>query len=91
MIQLSPKHEDALTAFRAATKADGPLDLRDQVLVRLTVALLRHDDALARSAQRQAAEVGLSDDELGHVAAIVALHLVDNVSKVGSEKCCCSE
>jgi hypothetical protein len=91
MIHKSPKHSGPLSRFREAVLEDGPLDIRDQVLVRLTIALTRKDPTLLASARRQAREVEISDAGQGHLAALVALYEVERIDSLAEPRsggCC---
>lgn len=60
----------ATDALGAATAAAGPLDERQQRLVTLGIAIGREAEGAVRSNARKALDLGISAEELHHVAML---------------------
>jgi 4-carboxymuconolactone decarboxylase len=60
----------ATDALGAATGAAGPLDEREQRLVKLGIAIGREAEGAVRSNARKALDLGISPQELHHVAML---------------------
>lgn len=65
-----PDVAQALDALGAATGAAGPLEERAQRLVKLGIAIGGLAEGAVRSNTRRALELGISADELRHVALL---------------------
>lgn len=65
-----PNVAQALDALGAATGAAGPLEERAQRLVKLGIAIGGLAEGAVRSNARRALELGISADELRHVALL---------------------
>jgi alkylhydroperoxidase/carboxymuconolactone decarboxylase family protein YurZ len=67
-----PELVDAYERFAAAGHEAGPLSERERRLVKLALALASGMEGATHSAARQARDVGLSADDLRHVAFLGA-------------------
>lgn len=65
-----PDVAEALDALGAATGAGGPLEERTQRLVKLGIAIGGEAEGAVRSNARRALELGISAEELRHVAVL---------------------
>lgn len=94
LIDLSPAVRERYQAYFASIFDEGSLDERSRAVAALAAAMAMNNQNVIRSFLTAAKQVGLGNDDLGHVAAIVDLVRTEahqrafEIQPKASKSCC---
>jgi alkylhydroperoxidase/carboxymuconolactone decarboxylase family protein YurZ len=86
LIELSPELSDSYQAFFTAVFDGGSLDPQCRATAALAAAMAMGRQDVIRSFLAAAKQVGLTNEDIGHVAAIIDVVRVESHQRVGEQQ-----